>query len=352
MAGDHERRFQVSRKELAQLVLSVNTLPFPPIPVNVDIKTTEEFPETHRKALNLATSAMVQECKTGCEYVSSHNAVAALMLYHRWSGALGDAARKEEVQSVKGRLVLELITDFCGESKTQQSDTPRVEFLYEAFQRITKAWLESYATTGLDIAVGFPARVSIAHESPLHAAMAGYCYTQGFVYSQKNEKLRCPTHEQVKAEYERMTREEAEEGDAQAMDDAGCRAMEMEMTRIYGRSEYEALLALCGTRIMKDTLYGFVPENTETQLSVAEQAEALARMAVQTCDRLSAERAQAVCEGDANVSETTLERGANVSEVVTAPDECERDATVSKITLEPGASVSEVVTAPDECEVP
>lgn len=331
MAGDHERRFQVSRKELAQLVLSVNTLPFPPIPVNVDIKTTEQFPETHRKALNLATSAMVQECKTGCEYVSSHNAVAALMLYHRWSGALHDAARKEEVQGVKGRLVLELITDFCGENKTQHSDTPRIEFLYEAFQRITKAWLESYATTGLDIVVEFPARVQIAQESPLHAAMAGYCYTQGFVYSQKNEKLRCPTHEQVKDEYERMTREEAEEGDAQPMDDAGCRGMEMEMTRIYGRSEYEALLALCGTRIMKDTLYGFVPENTETQLSVAEQAEALARTAVQTCDRLSAVRAQAAREGGANVSETVIQSNEKASEATEA-------ITMLEATDEPGVA--------------
>ena len=288
--------FRLSKKELASVGLTVNVLPFPPVPVRIAISTTDAFPAGQRKALNVATSQLVSESSGDAGFVSSHNAIAGLMLYHRWSGVGADQHAAQQHIDRRGQLVLWMMEQFCEEHSEHASDTPRTPFIERVFRDMNKRWIESFATVGLDIRVTFPGALDILAESPMHAAMAGYCYSQGFLYSQKNPVLRCSAHTDVQAEYQKMLDAERD-GDAQALDDSECRGAEMEMTRIYGRSSYDALKVLCGVRIMKDTLYGFVRNKAHSGDAVHEQARKLLRTAGENCERMLARREQAAGAG-------------------------------------------------------
>ena len=288
--------FRLSKKELASVGLTVNVLPFPPVPVRIAISTTDAFPAGQRKALNVATSQLVSESSGDAGFVSSHNAIAGLMLYHRWSGVGADQLAAQQHIDRRGKLVLGMMEQFCEEHSEHASDTPRTPFIERVFRDMNKRWIESFATVGLDIRVTFPGASDILAESPMHAAMAGYCYSQGFLYSQKNPVLRCSAHTDVQTEYQQMLDAERD-GDAQALDDSECRGAEMEMTRIYGRSSYDALKVLCGVRIMKDTLYGFVRNKAHSGDAVHEQARKLLRTAGENCERMLARREQAAGAG-------------------------------------------------------
>ena len=73
----------------------------------------------------------------------------------------------------------------------------------------------------------------------------------------------------------------------------------MEMSRLYGHSPFEALVALCGARILTDAVHGF--HRTEAEAGADTSVEECARLLVEVSIREFRRRHAGTAEAEADV---------------------------------------------------
>ena len=275
--ADGQLEYHVSKEELVQLSLALQALPAPPIPVCLEVGSTEALAPNQRKAFNVATSQLLADMGTECKYVSSHNAIGALLLFWRWSGRMRTEEHKATLVRKKEKLVLDMTKAFLDE-KCREGGACDGEFSLATFQALTRGWIEAHVPPEVSVKVWFPEKPAVEFESPLHVAVAGYCYAQGVFYSAGGPKLACEVHRRIEADYQSKVVQEAA-GEEQGLDPEAVRSPEMEMSRLYSHSPFEALAALCGARILNDAVHGF--HRTEADASADTSVEECARLLVE-----------------------------------------------------------------------
>lgn len=276
-SANAELEYRVSKEELVQLSLALQALPAPPIPVCLEVGSTDALAPNERKAFNVATSQLLADVGTECKYVSSHNAIGALLLFWRWGGRMRTEEHKAVLVRKKEKLVLDMTKAFLDE-KCREGGACDGEFSLATFQTLTRGWIEAHVPPEVSVKVWFPEKPAVEFECPLHVAVSGYCYAQGVFYSAGGPKLACEVHRRIQADYQGKVAQQAA-GEEQGLDPEAVRSPEMEMSRLYSHSPFDALVALCGARILNDAMHGF--HRTEAEGSATASVEECARLLIE-----------------------------------------------------------------------
>ena len=291
-------RYSLSPKEVSSIHIMLGALPFPPLPVLLEMDSSALRRCAARAeeldAFVVATSSLAADSARGDGTVNTHSIIAALGLYHKWSGRCADKRIDTRAKMAKEGSTLDLVEavlSCCsgsGAGLFACSDARAAEM----FLATSRAWIASYLPPELTVAIRLPAPLGVLREGPLHISMAHYCHAQGVLYSSKGSLLVCEFHEQLQAELAATAARAAsdpDDADAQhALDPAECRHAGMELAALYSQHPYEKLLVLCAQRLQRDALFGYkdvdkerVQENARALLETARRnyEDVLARVA-------------------------------------------------------------------------
>lgn len=261
-------RYSLSPKEVSDLHIMLSALPFPPIAVHIDFGENIGKSAKYRDAFEVATSALMEDSRKGDKTVNSHSVIAAMSLFHKWSGRFQDPKIDACVKLAKEGATLELVGAILGckdaEGAFACADADAIQIFFETSQK----WIASYVPADTILTVRLPAQQAPAkREDPIHISMAHYCYAQGVLYSSKGSILKCELHVKMEQDIQdRIAILEADPDDptaANTMDNASCRQLGMEMAEQYSKHPYEKLALLCAKRLYKDALYGYKDVDTE-----------------------------------------------------------------------------------------
>lgn len=256
-----EMRISASPKEVAELQVALATLPFPPLPVRVQITnniSVEQDKDGHN-AFAMATLELTNDAKKGDGIINSHNAIAALLLFWRWGGKASsyyvDSMDRQKSATVLALMhgALQLMTRECIVPDDDKG-------IYALYFGITQRYLDAMMPQEARILLSpVDEYAALGHEHILHIAMAHYCYCQGEMYSRRKGLDKCLVHQAVREQYKAKcarAREDPDGPEARSVDKETVREKGMEMAEIYSQNTLCKLLALCFVRLKNDTLYG------------------------------------------------------------------------------------------------
>lgn len=253
-----EMRVSLSPKEVSELHFALAMLPFPPLPVRVEVSNSislEDEKDRHN-AFAMATLELCADAKKDDGIINSHSVVAALLFYHRWEGCKQIERMERQKAAAVFALqhgVLRLMTPACSVPENETH-------VYDLFLGITQRHLNAMMPPDTNITLT-PVKnfASLGHEHAAHIVLAHYCHGQGELYSNRKGMDKCLVHEAICKEYAERCRQARENPDsiaARAVDKDGVRNDIMEIAEIYSQNTLSKLLILCFVRLKNDVLYG------------------------------------------------------------------------------------------------